>query len=194
MADEGTVLFGTVGSPKPPETKPDLCAKSKEYYGTTNNIKEAGYILKDGTMLDFSGRHEAVGYEKGKPKPGEPDYLKGTRNVDHRDVKQIIPNLDQPYDKMIRFMKECRAIRAMSTKDTLGNLSLNIEFIKDITKEQENVLEHFEGCGGFIEIDDLNGISVCSKEFDRFTVLGLKDEIAKCRPKIHPKGHIIVEL
>ena len=28
-----------------------LCEKSKKHFGTTNDLKEAGYILADGIML-----------------------------------------------------------------------------------------------------------------------------------------------
>ena len=184
--DEGKILFGTVGKPyKPP--KPDFCGKSKERYGITGNIREAGYILADGTMLDFSGRHEAVGYEKGKPKPGQPDYLKNQRSTDHRDVKQLIPHTDEPFDKMIRFMRECKAIRVMAASD-----SLNIDFVKNITERQEHVLGNFEGRPAFVGIDDLNGRAVCSKEFDHLTMPKLRAMIEDCKSKIHPKGHIIV--
>ena len=30
--------------------------KAREYFGTTTNINEAGYIMQDGSMLDFSGK------------------------------------------------------------------------------------------------------------------------------------------
>ena len=34
---------------------------AKNKFGLTSDIREAGYILPDGTMLDFSGRHELFG-------------------------------------------------------------------------------------------------------------------------------------
>ncbi|MEI6387251.1 MAG: hypothetical protein WCQ50_11480 [Spirochaetota bacterium] len=48
-----------------------------EHFGTTRSIYEAGYVLPDGRMLDFSGRHDAVGYQKqdGKYKAQRDDYL-----------------------------------------------------------------------------------------------------------------------
>ena len=45
---------------------------AESYFGTTYKINEAGYLLTDGKLLDFSGRHEGG--------PG------GYRTVDHRDV------------------------------------------------------------------------------------------------------------
>ncbi len=56
--------------------------KSKEIFGTTSNINEAGYILPDGAMLDFSGRKDL---DEGT----DDDFLRGRRTEDHRDIKQI---------------------------------------------------------------------------------------------------------
>ena len=53
--------------------------KAKENFGTTKDPLEAGYVLPDGEMLDFSGRHEGA---------DERD-IKGWRYSDHRDISQI---------------------------------------------------------------------------------------------------------
>jgi hypothetical protein len=80
-------------------------AKAKEVFGVTDDMHEAGYVTPDGTMLDFSGRHEATGYhkegdrfvpDKGPPssrwpQQGTADYLAGQRNVDHREVSDVVP-------------------------------------------------------------------------------------------------------
>ena len=182
---EGKVLFGTVGEPRIPP-KVDFCAKSKEHYGTTQDIREAGYIMADGTMLDFSGRHEAVGYEKGKPKPGEPDYLKGQRNTDHRDVKNIIPGTEHQFDKMAKFMRECRAIRILTPPKNRSEL--NMDFIENITTSQENLLKDFEGSRAFVDISDNNGDVKCSEEFDNLKMSKLQMLIARCHDKLHPEA------
>lgn len=55
---------------------------AKERFGTTRDIREAGYVLPDGTMLDFSGRHWLA--------PGsDSSYLAGDRQVDHRDIADL---------------------------------------------------------------------------------------------------------
>ncbi len=46
--------------------------KAIEYFGTTTDYREAGYILANGTMLDFSGKSEG----------GTP----GQRSYDHREL------------------------------------------------------------------------------------------------------------
>ena len=46
---------------------------AKKKFGVTKDIREAGYVLLDGTMLDFSGRHELM--------PGDDSsFLKGRRS------------------------------------------------------------------------------------------------------------------
>ena len=45
---------------------------AKEYYGTTNKLSETGYILTDGSLLDFSGKKFG----------GSPD----NRSIDHREI------------------------------------------------------------------------------------------------------------
>ena len=54
----------------------------KNLFGTTHDIREAGYVLPDGSMPDFSGRHQV-------DKPSIAAGLRGRRTVDHRDIEQI---------------------------------------------------------------------------------------------------------
>lgn len=53
-----------------------------ERFGTTRDLAEAGYVLPDGRMLDFSGRHWV---EKGQ----DDSWLRGMRQVDHRDIADL---------------------------------------------------------------------------------------------------------
>lgn len=39
------------------ESTKKIFETAKELFGTTFDIREAGYILLDGSLLDFSGRH-----------------------------------------------------------------------------------------------------------------------------------------
>lgn len=60
----------------------ELFDAAKERFGTTRDIREAGYVLPDGTMLDFSGRHSlAPGSDSG--------FLSGRRAIDHRDIEDL---------------------------------------------------------------------------------------------------------
>jgi len=64
------------------ESDIDYFALAKEHFGVTNDIRECGYILPDGAMLDFTGRHML--------KPGtDSSHLKGRRSVDHREIESL---------------------------------------------------------------------------------------------------------
>jgi len=52
-----------------------------DYFGTTDDPREAGYILDDGRMLDFSGKKE-----------GGPA---GTRALDHREIGFVLPETER---------------------------------------------------------------------------------------------------
>jgi hypothetical protein len=76
-----------------PDVAPqDAFEYAKRNHGTTRSIYEAGYVLPDGTMLDFSGKNDAGGYERKPdgnfgPQSGQRDYLRDTRNSDHREIR-----------------------------------------------------------------------------------------------------------
>jgi hypothetical protein len=74
---QGQLMFSVVS----PESQA-IFDKAKEIFGTTSNINEAGYILPDGAMLDFSGRKDL---DEGT----DDDFLRGRRTEDHRDIQQI---------------------------------------------------------------------------------------------------------
>lgn len=70
--------------------------KAIEHYGITGDHRKAGYILQDGTLIDFSeGYHE--------------------RALDHRNISNIMPQNethDNDYENyVIPFVKETGALR-----------------------------------------------------------------------------------
>lgn len=69
----------------------ELFEAAKQRFGITRDIREAGYVLPDGTMLDFSGRHSLA--------PGsDSSFLSGRRAIDHRDIEDLNfePDLNTP--------------------------------------------------------------------------------------------------
>ena len=66
-------------------------AIAKEHFGTTSKWSETGWLLQDGTQLDFSGRH----WER------DPDseidlgeaYYSGKRNAEHYEIAEAFPEL-----------------------------------------------------------------------------------------------------
>jgi hypothetical protein len=81
-----------------PEANPEhdphgLLRKAAEHFGFTHNPKEAGWMLPNGKMLDFSGKHRHPDYQRAadgtnRRKPGamgDPD-LEGYRHVEHAQI------------------------------------------------------------------------------------------------------------
>ena len=89
-------------APKPKQEDLSIQNKAIEEFGKTTNPLEAGYILKNGVMLDFSGK-----------KDGGPS---GVRYMDHRDVAVLYKDIDGT-KAMSKFMGESEAIRVSFTKD-----------------------------------------------------------------------------
>lgn len=56
--------------------------QAKKIFGTTTDFKEAGYILQDGKMLDFSGRKQG-------------NTTSGRRALDHRQINEVGYDMDE---------------------------------------------------------------------------------------------------
>jgi len=78
-------------------TRGELEKKAIEEFGTTSDPREAGYILQDGTMLDFSGKRQGSSES-------------GVRYMDHREVSSAFPD-DADAPDFHDFMNQTGAIR-----------------------------------------------------------------------------------
>ena len=120
---------------------------AKRKFGETKNIREAGYILPDGSMLDFSGRHELD--------PGtDSSFLAGRRATDHRAINQISFVYDENGDEvdtgvssdMPDFIKR----GAIRIDDNAGAINLSTK----PTKEQRAALRAIiADNGGDVSVD-----------------------------------------
>ena len=140
-----------------------------EHFGKTFNPKETGFILDDGSRLDLSGRHYASGYslQGGKyiPDPGKPDYLRGDRAVDHRELDDLVPG--DGWEGLSEFLNQAGAVRYMpgtgiSVVDT--NMPSRLQIEKAVTDFRRN------GDTMYVDVDSLNGNSRVSKEFEKPSV------------------------
>lgn len=124
-----------------------------EYFGRTYKWSETGYILLDGSRLDFSGKHEGA--------PG------GYRTVDHRDIRDAFGDDyggNGYSDSLVQFMREGN-IRIMPES---GGINLSVM----PTREQERALDDFiskERGEVVLDIDDDRGNTVASVEYPRGT-------------------------
>lgn len=119
----------------------DLLGAAKNFFGTTNDLRECGFILPDGSMLDLSGGQS------------------GRRTVQHRSIESL-ENENTPTISLSRFV-EAGAIRC----DLRGGF---INLIKRPTKEQIYVLSRFiTKCGGCVQVDiGDDDISIDYVEYD----------------------------
>ena len=116
---------------------------AENYFGTTYDIRECEYILPDGKMLDFSGRHMVN---------GDASHLKGRRGVDHREVYIIGWSKDGMTKNFDIGMNDF--IRAGAIRTSVGKEYSYIELYREPTKEQENVIKRIVCyCGGNVDVE-----------------------------------------
>lgn len=122
--------------------------KAVAHFGTTHNIKECGYILTDGKMLDFSG------FKFGG--------LRGYRSIDHREIADIYEIEISGNDAMIDFMNQGN-IRVNSESG-----GLDISNMSMLTKEQKSTIRDYVSYFNgeiIIDISNSNGDNVHSCEY-----------------------------
>ena len=124
-----------------------------EFFGKTYRWSETGYLLRNGTKLDFSGRHEG----------GQGGY----RSVDHRDISDAFDGEygDESYSGgMVQFMREGN----IRISPESGGINLQVM----PSKAQESELDDFisrERGEVTLDIDNANGETVASVEYPRGT-------------------------
>ena len=126
---------------------------AEKYFGTTYKIAEAGYLLTDGKLLDFSGRHEGA--------PG------GYRSVDHRDISDAFDGDygDDSYTGgMIQFM---RAGNIRLSPES-GGINLSVKPNKQQLDTLDRYISNFRG-EVILDIDNANGDTVVSVEYPKRT-------------------------
>ena len=136
MRGEDGVMGGQVRF-MPGVSNADAFNSAKKNHGLTRNIEEAGYVLPNGELLDFSGRHWSGEYSlkddywKLKPKYDR-DYMVGQRDVDHRDIEYDGVPTDEQWSGMVDFMKR----GAVRVDAKAGMISVHGR--TPLTKQQEN--------------------------------------------------------
>ena len=79
----------------------DLIERAKETFGVTRDVREAFYVLPDGTMLDGSGRHWG----------GDERDVAGQRQVDHQDINEVLDSGASGSEAMYEWMAKTGAMR-----------------------------------------------------------------------------------
>ena len=115
---------------------------AKAKFGTTYDMREAGYILPDGSMLDFSGRHQVRG--------GDTSFLNGDRTVDHREISDIAYDADDNETGISTDLGDFLDRGAIRIDSNAGAINLNVA----PTKAQKDRLKRLiERNDGYVYVD-----------------------------------------
>lgn len=141
-----------------PETVRNTMERAKKRFGCTRDWKKAGYILPDGTLLDFSdGQYRRI--------------------MDHREITCVVRGLkdDSRSAGMIRFMN-LGAIRCQENGIDISTVP---------TRAQERVLREWarhmreRGETFYLDISNETGRVAKSAEYKPFTTAGLIGDIRR---------------
>jgi len=105
------------------QLNPDVHTKIKQTFGTTADYREAGYILPDGTLADFSGKTEGGSAH--------------SRNYDHREVSRALELGDCGIEgtQAMIFVERQGALRFHASKD-LSDFLVSFETTQTPTEKQ----------------------------------------------------------
>ena len=127
--------------------------KMYHHFGSTKNYDVAGYILGNGIMLDFSGKHWGDDYST-------------SRQVDHRDIQETLGNrgsnngvnamIDMIGNGNIRLMPE------------VGGINLAVKPNSTQMSQLRGYINHFKG-EVTIDIDEVGGDTIHSFSYTRGT-------------------------
>ena len=123
------------------------------HFGSTKNYDVAGYLLGNGVMLDFSGKHWG-------------DKYSTSRQVDHRDIQEVIGNRDSTngVNAMIDMIGNGN-IRLMPET---GGINLAVKPNATQMSQLRGYIAHFKG-EVIIDIDEVGGDTIHSWEYPRGT-------------------------
>ena len=127
--------------------------KMYHHFGSTKNYDVAGYMLGNGVMLDFSGKHWGDDYST-------------SRQVDHRDIQEVLGNrgsnnginamIDMLGDGNIRLMPE------------VGGINLAVKPNDAQMSQLRGYINHFKG-EVEVDIDRVGGDTIHSFSYTRGT-------------------------
>ena len=138
-------------SDKVTEITEDDYKNIKDHFGTTGNYNVAGYMLTDGKMLDFSGKHWG-------------DTTSTFRQVDHRDIQEALDDDENGVEAMVRMIGNGN-IRLMPET---GGINLAVAPSKNQRIVLRRYIEYMSRKEGVIvDIDKVGGDTIKSFEYDK---------------------------
>jgi hypothetical protein len=114
-----------------------IFATAKDKFGITYDMREAGYILPDGSMLDFSGKHEIRG--------ADTSFLNGQRSVDHRAIQEIAYDFDENKTGVETDLGDFLDRGAIRIDYNTGAINLNVAPTKAQKDRLKRLIERNDG-------------------------------------------------
>jgi len=158
-----------------------------EHFGVTDDLREAGYLLPDGRMLDLSGRHDMLGgdyvRQDGRNVATGRDRQAGVRHTDHRelpfDVQEAKANEanfgNTSTAHMLGFQKETGAIRIMPGTGISVSVMPSDKQIKALVTRWRRT---YGNDPMLIDVDDaVTGKNLTSIDVQRVTVEDVKNAL-----------------
>ena len=127
-------------------------SKVESHFGTTRNYEVAGYMLKNGKMLDFSGKHWGDDYST-------------SRQVDHRDIQEV---LEGRGNNGVNAMIDMISNGNIRLKPEMGGINLAIMPTAEQINQLRGYINHFRG-EIIVDVDAVGGDTIHSWEYNRGT-------------------------
>lgn len=151
-----------------------------KFFGLTTNPKECGFICPNGEMLDFSGRHLAVGFLDKVFKPNRKNLVHGNIfgvNHDGFSLMEKYPQLATEGIVNYSLMKYISAVRVDAARRLSGGMA---DYITKPTEKQiEVIADIMQERSLFLSKSDVNGNCLADYEIKFVTKRSLRDAIEK---------------
>ena len=153
----------------------------KKFFGLTTNPKECGFICPNGEMLDFSGRHLAVGFLDKEFKPNRKNLVHGNIfGVNHNgfSLMEKYPQLATEGIVNYSLMKYTSALRFSSVTNRFS-YGMADYITKPTEKQIEVIADIMQERSLFLSKSDVNGNCLADYEIKFVTKRSLRDAIEK---------------
>ena len=136
------------------EQKEKLFDAAKEHYGVTKNFNAAGYMLPDGSLLDFSEANDG----------GNPNE----RSLDHRDIEGVIMDEGTEYESRWMYIADFLNEGAIRMLPESAGINLSVA---PTAEQRSKLFDFMYKYGGevILEISDDRMNSVAYVEYNRGT-------------------------
>ena len=152
-----------------------------EFFGLTTSPKECGFICPNGEMLDFSGRHLAVGFLDKEFKPNRKNLVHGNIfGVNHNgfSLMEKYPQLATEGIVNYSLMKYTSALRFSSVTSRIS-YGMADYITKPTEKQIEVIADIMQEQSLFLSKSDVNGNCLADYEIKFVTKRSLRDAIEK---------------